>query len=88
MKQVKRGTMVRISARFGGKRFDATGSAPNQQNGRVVILNSLMASTEERFHQSWTKLGVSNAGTIEYDFLPKFWPPEILIQKYPKRQSR
>src|SRR5882762_1065205 len=69
MKQVKRGAMVGISSGLGGKGFDATGSAA-ELGGNGRGRNPELANGFHRrsvFIKSWTKLGMSNAGAIEYD---------------------
>src|SRR5258705_13544442 len=70
MKEVKSGAMVRISAGLGGKGFDATGSTAefsgHGRGGNLKFANGFHRGSV--FIESWTKLGMSNAGTIEYDF--------------------
>ncbi len=70
MKEVKGGTMVRISAGLGGKRFDAPGCSAefsgNSRGRNLELANGFNRGSV--FIKSWTKLGVSNAGAIEYDF--------------------
>src|SRR5207245_2894463 len=62
MKQVKRGTMVRVSAGLSGKGLNATGSTAKfggDSGGRNLELANGF-NRRSVFIKSWTKLGVSN----------------------------